>query len=407
MPEPMEPQMDRYLRGDLSPTDARALAQTALDRPDLFEELTLAAVATHGLAAQPATDPLESYVSGHLAPLAQRELAQAALTDGELFDALVVHAAVEKGFERPKVVRFPRKAWAVVIAAIAAAVVAVAIYLRPPALETTLHATSASLDPTAGKPILLARDLSPNPTSDAAAPVFRSAEAGSRAPRPEGSVVATDNFIITVNLGSLDGLAKGTRLEVFHGKQPMGTLEVTTVFRDRARGLIPAGVSIQANDIVRPPASVYDGAVLEQMNADPANARKLGRAALAAGPNQKILDRLAQLDYQSGDTKSAEQDYQSIIDNFNSPPEALNNLGVLNLLSGDTAQAEAKFHALHDARALNNLGVAAELRGDKTTAHASYREALRALEDSSSSPRDRQTIEANLARLAGAAHDKP
>ncbi len=402
MPETVERQMDRYLRGELSPADARALARAALDRPDLFEELTLAAVATHGLAAQPDSDPLELYVSGRLPRPAQRELAQAALADDELFDALAVHSAVEQGFELPNVVRFPRKAWAVAIAAIAAAVALIAIYLRPPAHETSIHATSASLDPSAGKPILLARGLTPIPTSDAAAPVFRSAEAGSRAPRPAGTIVAQDNFTVTVNLGSLDGLAKGTRLEVFRGKEPMGSLEVTTIFRDRARGLIPTGVSIQVNDIVRTAPSVYSGAVLEQMNADPANARRIGHAALAAAPNQKILELLAQLDYQSGDAKSAEQDYRSIVDNFNSPPDALNNLGVFYLLRGDTAQAEENFRALHDAQALNNLGVAAELRGDQATAEASYREALRAIP----TPRDRQTIEANLARLAGGASEK-
>ncbi len=402
MPESMERHIEEYLRGDLSIADARALAQKALDRPDLFEELTLAAVATHGLAAQPDTDPLELYVSGRLPGAAQRELAQAALADHELFDALAVHSAVERGFERPKVVRFPRKAWALTLAAIAAAVVLIAISVRTPARQQpAIHALTASLDQGAGKPTLIARNLAPATAPDSAAPVFRSAETASRAPQPEGSIVAVDNFTVTVNLGSVDGLAKGTRLEVFRGKQPLGSFEVATIFRDRARGQIPPGQSIQVNDIVRAPASVYAAAVLEQMNAGPANARKIGHAALAAGPNQLILERLAQLDYQAGDAKGAEQDYQSIIDNFNSPPDAVNNLGVLLLLDGETAQAETKFLALRDPQALNNQAVAAELRGDPKTAQTLYRNALNA----TPTPRDRQIIEANLARLAGAAHE--
>ena len=43
-----------------------------------------------------------------------------------------------------------------------------------------------------------------------------------------------------MNLGSIDGLAKGTELETSHDKQA-GRIVITTVFRDHARGEIEAG----------------------------------------------------------------------------------------------------------------------------------------------------------------------
>jgi len=41
----LEHQIDLYARGELSPAEARELAQEALRRPDLFEELSAAALA--------------------------------------------------------------------------------------------------------------------------------------------------------------------------------------------------------------------------------------------------------------------------------------------------------------------------------------------------------------------------
>ena len=450
MAEPAEREMDRYLRGELSAAEARELAQAALDRRGLFEELTLAAVALHGVAAQPSSDDLESYIGGRLSASAQRELAQAALSDHELFDALAAHGAVEKSLDNPafqaavageaprqaKLVSFPRRFRLAAMGAVAAAIVAIAVYWwRPvapskPTLATTSGGVlSASLDPAAGKPTLLARDLGTTTTSSAAAPIFRSTEPESRAPQPEGSIVALNNLVATVNLGSLDGLAKGAQLEVFHGvsTHPGARLEVTTIFRDRARGFIAAGSPIQVNDRVRVAAPVYLSAVLEQVGSladrgDMGAARKMARDALAwaksnsvaPGETRAILERLAALDYKNGDLSSAEQDYQTLAAGFASPPPAgtgeqdaaFNAWGSLLLLRGDTAQAEPKFRQTHDADGLNNAGVLAELRGQTANAQALYEAALRILDQSpSASPRDRQTIEANLARLTRDAHE--
>ena len=454
MSERFEAQMDRYLRGDLSPAEARELAQTALDQRGLFEDLTLAAVAIHGIGAQPGDETLVSYVTGRLSPAGQRDLAQAALADDQLFDALAAHGAVENSLERPefraavsgvarpdhKIVSFPRRFQVVALGAIAAAIALVAVYLRNPVapakrmVDTASSALSAaltaSLDPGAGKPILLAQGLATLPGANNSSPVFRSAEPESRAPLPEGSIVAVDNLLATVNLGSLDGLAKGTQLKVFRGAstQLIGRVEINTVFRDRARGLISGGQSTQVNDRVRPAASVYLNAVVERIDSladrgDIEAARKTGRDALTwaksnnvvPGETRQVLERVARMDYKSGDLNAAEQDYRLLVDGANSPPAAgtaeqdaaFNAWGALLLLRGDTAQAEAKFRQTHDVQGLNNAGVIAELRGETANAQALYEAALRLLDKSpTASPRDRQSIEANLARLAQSAHEK-
>ena len=155
---------------------------------------------------------------------------------------------------------------------------------------------------------------------------------------------------------------------------------------------------------------------------DLAGARKIARDAVAwANSNQialaeqrKILERLAPLDFKNGDPNAAEQDYQSIAASFNSPPpprtseqdQVFNAWGALLILRGDSAQAETKFRQTHDAQGLNNAGVLAELRGQTANAQALYEAAVRILDKSSAtSPRDRQTIEANLARLTKGAHE--
>src|SRR5581483_7932886 len=46
--------IDRYARGDLSPAEARDLARASLDSPELFDELTDAALAKAALSSRPA-----------------------------------------------------------------------------------------------------------------------------------------------------------------------------------------------------------------------------------------------------------------------------------------------------------------------------------------------------------------
>ncbi len=90
---------DRYLEGTLSPAQARELAQSALDQPDLFDDLTFQAVAQGGLVGRRGCRKTKKRCNAtsaeNLLRPAQRELAQAALQNDELFDALAAHGAME------------------------------------------------------------------------------------------------------------------------------------------------------------------------------------------------------------------------------------------------------------------------------------------------------------------------
>src|SRR5262249_37093833 len=128
-----------------------------------------------------------------------------------------------------KVVAMPKRRviWGVAAAA-AAAVVGVVVY-RASTVQTPVPKLET---------VLLAKDLF---SPAASAPVFRGGDAGGRGPRAEGSVVAIDRGEATVDLGSLDGLEKGSVLEV----PPSGRVTVTAVFRERARGKIDGDVRVK------------------------------------------------------------------------------------------------------------------------------------------------------------------
>jgi hypothetical protein len=333
---------------------------------------------------------MDRCVRGELSLAEARELAQAALADEALFDALAAHGAVEQSLESPefraavakpdKTVRFPRKPVRIVMAALAAAAAVAAIYIgaRVPTQPKPTIASNAK--PAAGQPILISKAFAPG--RDATAPVFRSAPADARAPQPEGSIVAMDNFVVNIDLGSLDGLTKGTHLDVLRAgaNQPVGHLEATTIFRDHSRVRIVSGAA-KEHDRVRAEPSVYLSAVLDVMGTDRMLARNAVQWAFsnAVPPPvlRPILDRLAPLEYQARDFSAAERDYQLLLD----------------AASTEDDRAEA----------LNNLGAVAESRGETNTAQAFYQNARSA---AANSTRNRQIIEANLARLAGGGREK-
>jgi tetratricopeptide (TPR) repeat protein len=416
MPDSIQPDLegtiDLYARGELSPADARALAQEALSRPDLFEELN--AVALAKAASEINDDVLQHYVSGHLSSLEEWKLAQEALNNEQLFDALATHGTVEKGLEdaafRDAVLKRPKSRVRIyaMVGTIAAAIAFFAIYLRSPATvpnhnAATTSAKHVSLSPTldasasGGQPILLASQLRPQ---SAATPIFRGTDSESRPPQQRGSVLSIDDQLPTVNLGSLDGLAKGSELQVFRDGQPVGRVLVNTVFRDRARGRIVAGNIIHVGDQVRTNDSVYLSAVLQQMDAltargDLKKALDVGRKALASSvKNAKLLARVAAVEYQEGAVDMAVQHYEAAA---TEDPEALNSLAALYLLHGDYQRAEDRLKP-DTAESLNNLGVAAELRGDSQKAAHYYNEALRA---PGATKESQTSIQANLARVQG------
>ncbi len=377
----LDDRIDRYVRRELSPEEARALAQESLDSPELFEELTYSALAGTAVSASPAPNA--------------------------------------------KVHRFPRKAWLVAAATVAAAVVLVSLYaVRPHPLRLQPALADSS---NAGQPVLLASGLRPAPVGREGAPVFRNPEPGSRAPRPGGLIVSIENGEALVNLGSLDGLAKGSELQIVRDNRPTGRLTVTSVFRESARGRIAANQPVQVHEQVRIADSVHLEALLEEAEAlvargDGDAAREMAKTAAdwaettALSPAQKGkgLERLAELEYRAGWLQAAETHLRSAAESLplGGQPAAWNDLAVLQMLRGDYEGAEAPLRRaislssksdIAYARSTNNLGVLAETRGDRRKAEALYVDALRALAGVADVPaRERQVIETNLARSQGA-----
>jgi tetratricopeptide (TPR) repeat protein len=228
--------------------------------------------------------------------------------------------------------------------------------------------------------------------------VFRGINAASRPPKSDGAIVSIEDGVATINLGSLDGVTKGTELPVIRDRQ-IGRIAITTVFRDHARGKIEDGKAIQANDRVRVPNSTYLGAIRQQVDALAANgdlkaARDVARDALSAGSpgeTRQLLERLAALDYQAGAPDAARERYEVAVNNFDQPPSAnpterartLASYGALSLLSGDQQRADELLQkALANAtnptlrsQILHNLGAAADLRGDSAKAASYYSQA--------------------------------
>jgi tetratricopeptide (TPR) repeat protein len=418
----LEHQIDLYARGELTPVEARELAQEALRRPDLFEELNAAALAKAAMERDSNSGILERYLSGQLSPEEERLLAREALNSEQLFDALAAHGAVEQGLEdaefrdavskaaRPVQPIRPRSKVRVfaIAGSIAAAVAFFTVYLKSPASKhdgagITASQTQSTLKPTldpaasAGQPILLASQLRPA-SSDT--PIFRGSEPESRPPLAQGSILAIEEKIPTINLGSIDGLAKGSELRVLRDGQLIGRIVVTTVFRDRARGRIVEGETIRAGDQVRTDDSAYLSAVSQQVDAltargDLKKAIDVAQKAMTQlGTNRQLLERIATLEYQTGALDAALQHYEAAAPR---ETEALNSLASLYLLRGDYQRAETLLSGKSDAESLNNLGVASELRGDFQKAAQYYGQALRALDGAAA--KSRELVEKNLTRV--------
>jgi Flp pilus assembly protein TadD len=347
---------------------------------------------------------IDQFAIRELSPAEARNLAQQALDDPDLFDALVASGAVEASLETPAVraaVSAPvrRKQWAIALCAAAAAAL-LAVFLWRSASQHSLQpseparaivskpAILPSLDVAdQSRPVLLASDLRPARSPNAL--VLRGSGAGTkRQPQSSGVIVALEDGEASVNLGSLDGLAKGTVL---------GPIVITTVFRDHARGKVTAGASIHLNDRVQVPPSTHLAAVLHEVDALASSgnmdqARALARNTLSSGSSgetRTLLERLAALDYQAGAIDAAREHFEAAANNFYAPPAAdpseqavtLNSLGALYLLRGDTQSAEKPLNQassqtaidpdLH-AQILNNLGVLAEMRGDLAKARDDY-----------------------------------
>jgi hypothetical protein len=272
-------------------------------------------------------------------------------------------------------------------AAAAAAIAGISILLLQPAPHSyrpNLLAPPVLADSTdPAQPVLLA-GVQPVGAGDAT--LFRGDEAASREPHPTGSIVATDGDTASIDLGSLDGVAKGDALDVFHGgsSESAGRIVVTVAFRDRARGRISEGSRIEAGDSVRVNPAAYLNAILERAR------------ALTARGEWETAGRMAEAAARSADAAT-------------SAPAGLraaawNLCAVLRVLRGDRHGAEPQLRAAAEtapkddisyAQSRNNLGVLAEMNGERRTAERLYMEALAA----SVGPAERLAIQKNLARL--------
>jgi tetratricopeptide (TPR) repeat protein len=261
-----EEQMDRFARGELSPAESRALARQALDDADLFEELTVTAIAK--------TELQNRARRRNVRPIYALLAAAAAIAL-----AVWVHGLGS----RP---------------APPTAITAEALVFLP-------HATDTNA-------------------------VFRGDEPESRAPRATGAVTSVDGDGIGIDLGSLDGLAKGEEVGVFRDGKRTGALKVSAVFREHARAEASAGLEVRANDEVRVTPAMSLRAALDQIAAsmalgDSAGAWRLAQQAAAAGPadirvsGYEDLNNLGDILALQGERAKAQSFYQQAL--ATNPPQ--------------------------------------------------------------------------------------
>jgi len=272
--------VDRFARGDLSPAESRDLAQRALGNHDLFDELTSTAIAKHGLAP-----------------------------------------------------RGKRRIWPRIAILAAAAAVILGVVLNAPRRNSQPVSPGVAMP---APPILLAKNADSNSVA------FRGADTESRASRATGSIESIADGIATIDLGSLDGLAKDAEVDVIRSGKSIGKIKLTTIFRDHSRGEIVSGSQAGAGDQVRVPPVARMRANLDQIN-----------AAMLRGDPEKAMSIARQASVEGFDTELSR--------------------------AGD----------------LNNAGVIAELHGNTSKAIEFYQRASQ----SNPSDQERQAIEQNLRRV--------
>jgi len=325
-------------------------------------------------------DPIDRYARGELPPAESRGLALKSLEDPELFEDLtaiaLAKAAVAPG-ARPAALRWPRHApmWmAAAAAATAAGLALVAVY----GLKTARTPAPRARPPLAW--ILLAGGMQARDTA-----AFLGSESESREPLTLGHVVKIEDGIATIDLGGLDGLAKGSELEIAGGRR----LVADAVFRERTETRLTGAGKVRVDDEVRIPASAHLRALLDQTDARYARGNvPAARAAAVQAAQFAESAKLPEL------------------------PAASNRLAVLMMLSGDNQAAELLLRrafataARTDpayAESVNNLGVLAEIGNQRLRAAERYAEALAAAD--SVPEAERRVIESNLTRARGSPKD--
>ena len=422
MPDSSDIRLDRYLAGELSVPEQRELARAALDDEELFDALTAAAlvkatVLQHGEAQS---------VRASDAPAGAVDPAQS-------------------GFPRAQktasVLSFKRTGLALAVGAVAAAAVIAAVIVgrsssniaplstTAPAPSITSSGATTPADSTrvATRPVILAVRL--EELAGRAPSEFRSVDAGGRSPKREGVVVSVDDGEAALDLGSLDGVVKGSELQVFRGRhdaQAVGRLTIATVFRERSRGRAPSG-ALQVGDRVEIAPANHLSALLEQLEAriiagNSTEALAVAERAVASSASpgvppslrRRAVDRLGTLEHRAGAFDDAARHLRLAVDDFDAAPalapveraRILNELGAVLVDRGDFAEAERILRVAQPlatgapaAHVANNLAALAALRGDRAAAAVLYRSALALAGSSPDLDSDRLAIEKNLEEL--------
>jgi hypothetical protein len=380
--------IDRLLAGEMSAEEQRRLAQAALDDPNLFDTLTVAAVVRSTLS--------EPHRSG-----AQIEALPPALL-------------------QPR-----RGVWLASALAVAATIVMTFVYVRTrPSVAPVPAAAAVAEPPVSIAPVLLTARAAATPTD-----TFRSNPTSSRLPKRSGTIVTIRDGIADIDIGSLDGISEGLNVNVLgvDGGSERGQLTITTVFRERSRGRLTAIAPARVGDRVEVSAGVHVTAALEQATAretaqDVAAVRALLELAASTAESRDVpanlrrqaRQRLAVFKHRSGDLGEAERLLTLASAEFETPPVAsvaeradlLNELGVVQIeqreySTGERTLRSAESYASDAARMriLNNLGAIAALGGNRTQAKSLYESAAVLAGNSPELASDRAAIETNLNTL--------
>ena len=387
---------------------------------------------------------VDRYIDDDLSAVEQRELAQSALDDPALFDTLTAAALLKqtaRGEKEPAAIRRrPTRRVALFIggAMAAAAVLALMVVYRSstttvPDSQTARRATTATptVSRTSLQPIILTARLAES--DGASTPEFRSVERGGRLPKISGLVTSSADDEIEVDLGALDGLAKGSIVSIVGGDtsaKTIGTISITTVFRERSRGQIASGSQPRVGDRVNVSPDVHVTALSEHVAAraasgDTPSARAIAVQAaaivdsfgLVSGAGRLALYQAAVLDLAYGSADNAVRHLRLAAAQFDAAPAAtgderariLSALGAALIAQDNAVEAERTLRlaqpiatgrvAVHVA---NNLAALAIRRGDRAAAEALYRSALAQAGGDPALEADRRAVQNNLDALTSA-----
>lgn len=261
--------------------------------------------------------------------------------------------------------------------------------------------------------------------SGARTPEFRGGDATAREPRATGTVVAVEDARVTLDLGALDGLERGARLEVVRDQTATGTVTIERVFRERASGTFEGAP--QAGDIVRVPLAIQATALVSASadrlaSSDLAGARVFAQRAVertrtepaAAAARVRALAMVGAIDREAGNFEAAETSLRAALKELDGgaavpgaeAAEFVNELGAVLIARGQIDEAvrllqraNSQARGATAVRVANNLASALALAGERRTAEQHYREAIDRAAKLPALDRERRVIQQNLDAL--------